>query len=59
MKNADANVSRCANPQCDQEFKRLGEGKLFVTIVRGEQQRIDAKGALVMSGVRAAIRFAL
>lgn len=30
MKNADANVSRCANPQCDHEFKRLGEGKLFV-----------------------------
>jgi hypothetical protein len=30
MKNADANVSRCANPQCEQEFKRLGEGKLFV-----------------------------
>ena len=28
MKNA--NVSKCANPQCGQEFKRLGEGKLFV-----------------------------
>jgi hypothetical protein len=26
----DANVSKCANPQCDQEFKKLGEGKLFV-----------------------------
>jgi hypothetical protein len=25
-----ANVSTCANPQCEQEFKRLGEGKLFV-----------------------------
>lgn len=30
MKNTDANVSRCANPQCNKEFKRLGEGKLFV-----------------------------
>jgi hypothetical protein len=30
MKNADANVSRCANPECDHKFKRLGEGKLFV-----------------------------
>jgi hypothetical protein len=28
MKNA--NVSKCANPQCGQEFKRLGEGKVFV-----------------------------
>ncbi len=28
MKNAD--VSKCANPQCDRVFKRLGEGKLFV-----------------------------
>jgi hypothetical protein len=26
----DANVSTCANPQCGQVFKRLGEGKLFV-----------------------------
>jgi hypothetical protein len=26
----DANISRCANPQCENEFKRLGEGKLFV-----------------------------
>ena len=24
------NVSTCANPQCGEEFKRLGEGKLFV-----------------------------
>jgi len=28
MHNAD--VSKCANPQCGKEFKRLGEGKLFV-----------------------------
>jgi len=26
----DANISVCANPQCKQEFKRLGEGKLYV-----------------------------
>ncbi len=25
-----ANISVCANPPCGQEFKRLGEGKLFV-----------------------------
>lgn len=30
MKNADANISQCANPECGQAFKRLGEGKLFV-----------------------------
>lgn len=24
------NVSKCANPECDREFKKLGEGKLFV-----------------------------
>ena len=28
MKNA--NISQCANPECMQEFTRLGEGKLFV-----------------------------
>jgi hypothetical protein len=28
MKNAK--VSQCANPECGREFKRLGEGKLFV-----------------------------
>lgn len=31
----NANVSRCANPQCEREFKKLGEGKLFVR--RGEK----------------------
>jgi hypothetical protein len=28
MNNAD--VSRCANPECGVAFKRMGEGKLFV-----------------------------
>jgi hypothetical protein len=23
-------VSHCANPKCDAEFKRLGQGKLFI-----------------------------
>ena len=23
-------VSNCANPKCEAEFKRLGEGKLFI-----------------------------
>lgn len=26
----NANVASCANPQCGNQFKRLGEGKLFV-----------------------------
>ena len=26
----DANVSKCANPQCENKFKKMGEGKLFV-----------------------------
>ena len=30
MKGADAKVSSCANPECGEVFKRLGEGKLFV-----------------------------
>ena len=28
MKNAS--VSKCANPECGQKFKRLDEGKLYV-----------------------------
>jgi hypothetical protein len=28
MKNA--NLSKCANPECGERFKRLGDGKLFV-----------------------------
>lgn len=28
MKNAS--ISRCANPQCEQKFKRMDEGKLYV-----------------------------
>jgi hypothetical protein len=28
MKNTS--VSKCANPQCEREFKRLDEGKLYV-----------------------------
>jgi hypothetical protein len=26
----NANLASCANPECGKEFKRLGEGKLFV-----------------------------
>jgi len=26
----NASVSKCANPQCEQEFRRLDEGKLYV-----------------------------
>lgn len=27
---SQATVSTCANPKCEAEFKRLGEGKLFI-----------------------------
>jgi len=30
MTNPTTNISQCANPQCEQEFKKLGEGKLYV-----------------------------
>jgi len=30
----NANVAICANPECGNEFKRLGEGKLFVRPAR-------------------------
>ena len=30
MIGADSKVSKCANPECQNEFKKLGEGKLFV-----------------------------
>jgi len=33
MKNA--NISQCANPECGREFKRMGEGKLFVHPAKG------------------------
>ena len=26
----DANLSTCANPECEHEFKKLGEGRLYV-----------------------------
>jgi hypothetical protein len=26
----DASVSKCANPECEQKFRKLGEGKLYV-----------------------------
>jgi hypothetical protein len=26
----NATISKCANPQCEHEFKRMNEGKLYV-----------------------------
>jgi len=40
-KMVNANVSKCANPQCEQEFKKLGDGKLFVR--RAEKGDKEAK----------------
>lgn len=37
MKNAS--VSKCANPQCEREFKRLHEGKLYVCPDRKNKNR--------------------
>jgi len=37
----NTNVSRCANPQCKEEFKKLGEGKLYVR--RAEKGDKDLK----------------
>jgi hypothetical protein len=34
MKNA--NLSKCANPECGERFRRLGDGKLFVRPVASD-----------------------
>lgn len=38
------NVSTCANPNCSAEFKRLGDGKLFIEPanlhIKGRPERI-------------------
>jgi hypothetical protein len=41
MKNA--NVSQCANPECERQFKRLGEGKLFVRPTEKNDQGLTQK----------------
>jgi hypothetical protein len=41
MKNA--NISTCANPDCGHEFKRLGEGKLFVRPAEKNDQGLTQK----------------
>ncbi len=33
----NANISTCANPSCRKEFRRLGEGKLFVRPARNKE----------------------
>ncbi len=33
-----ANVSQCANPECHREFRKLGEGRLYVRRLEGERE---------------------
>jgi hypothetical protein len=36
----NANVSKCANPECEQPFRKLGEGKLYVRrLEQGESKQ--------------------
>lgn len=42
MKPHQAKVSECANPECKAEFRRLGEGKLFVQPASRRHQRQKA-----------------
>jgi hypothetical protein len=53
----NANVSKCANPQCEQEFKKLGEGKLFVR--RGEKGDKDSKQKALWLCEECAVQFDL
>jgi|SRR5471030_2572027 hypothetical protein len=45
-----ANVSKCANPQCEQKFKRLGEGKLYVRPAEKSNSGITQKALWLCSG---------
>jgi hypothetical protein len=53
----NANVSKCANPQCPQEFKKLGEGKLFVR--RSEKGDKEAKQTALWLCEACAVQFDL
>lgn len=46
----DANVSTCANPQCEQKFKRLGDGKLYVRPAEKSDSGITQKALWLCSG---------
>lgn len=37
------NVSHCANPECGHEFRRLGEGKLFVRPAEKDEKGLTQK----------------
>jgi hypothetical protein len=39
----NVNISKCANPECTCEFKRLGEGRLFVRPARKEDNGLTQK----------------
>jgi hypothetical protein len=39
----NAKVSKCANPQCGEKFKRLGEGKLYVRPVEKDHTGLTQK----------------
>jgi len=51
------NVSKCANPQCEREFKKLGEGKLFVR--RAEKGDKESKQKALWLCATCAIQFDL
>jgi len=46
----NANVSTCANPACAQEFKRLGEGKLFVRRIESDDNGLMQKALWLCPG---------
>jgi hypothetical protein len=53
----NANVSKCANPQCEHEFKKLGDGKLFVR--RAEKGDKDSKQKALWLCADCSLRFDL
>jgi len=46
----DAKISTCANPQCGAEFKRLGEGKLFVRRAEKGDKELTQKALWLCAG---------
>lgn len=44
---SEPTVSKCANPECNTEFRRLGEGRLFVRPIKNTEgaNRLKQKAA--------------
>ena len=38
-----ANISECANPECERKFERMGTGKVFVHPAKKEEQGTKQK----------------